>query len=111
MRAVLSDGTSTKVVPFGADIPAKSAGSMGRLYVSAGGNDEFYLEDEGFFFSESPDSLGSIEKMLASQVRNDQLSIILALEGRRSSKIVRSKSEPQEKVVNGVKRVQVIVAH
>jgi hypothetical protein len=110
MRAVLSDGTSTKVVPFGADIPAKSLGSMGRLFVSGGGsNDGFFFEDEGFFDG-SPDSLASIEKLLASQVRNDQLSIVLALEGRRGSNIVRSKSEPQEKVVSGAKRVRVIVA-
>ena len=56
------------------------------------------------------DSIASIKKMLASQVRNDQLSIVLALEGRRSSKILRSKSEPQEKVIGGTKRVTVIVA-
>jgi hypothetical protein len=111
MRAVLSDGTTTKVVPFGANIPAKSLGSMGRLYVSGGGNnDGFYFEDEEFFYYETPDSLASVQKLLATQVRNDQLSITLALEGRRSSKIVRSKSEPQEKVVDGAKRVRVIVA-
>ena len=111
LRAVLSDGTVTKVVPFGVDIPAKSLGSMGRMYVSGGETDEFaYFEDEFFFVDESPDSIASIKKMLASQVRNDQLSIVLALDGRRSSKILRSKSEPQEKVVGGAKRVTVIVA-
>jgi hypothetical protein len=110
MRAVLSDGTNTKVVPFGADIPAKSLGSVGRMYVSGGDTSDFFLfEDEEFFF-DSPNSLAAIEKMLASQVRNDQLSIFLALEGRRSVKIVRSQSEPQEKVVDGAKRVRVIVA-
>ena len=101
----------TKVVPFGVDIPAKSLGSMGRMYVSGGETDEFsYFEDEFFFVEQAPDSVASIKKMLASQVRNDQLSIVLALEGRRSSKILRSKSEPQEKVVGGTKRVTVIVA-
>ena len=110
LRAVLSNGTATKVVPFGVDIPAKSLGSMGRMYVSGGETDEFYyFEDEGFV-EEGPDSIASIKKMLASQVRNDQLSIVLALEGRRASKILRSKSEPQEKVVGGAKRVTVIVA-
>ena len=110
LRAVLSDGTATKVVPFGVDIPAKSLGSMGRMYVSGGETDEFYYFEDEFFVEEAPDSIASIKKMLASQVRNDQLSIVLALEGRRSSKILRSKSEPQEKVVGGTKRVTVIVA-
>jgi hypothetical protein len=110
MRAIVSDGTSTKAVPFGADIPAKALGSIGRLFVSGGGASDFFLEEEGlFFFEETPKSLGSIQKMLASQVRNDQLSIILALEGPRSSRVVRSKSQPQEKVVGGVKRARVFV--
>jgi hypothetical protein len=110
MRAVLSDGRHTKVAPFGVDIPAKALGSMGRMYVSGGETDEFYYFEDEFFVEESPDSIASIKKMLASQVRNDQLSIVLALEGRRSSRILRTTSQPQEKVVGGTKRVAVIVA-
>jgi hypothetical protein len=109
MRAILADGTSTKAAPFRVNIPANTRGSMGRLFVSGSGGD-FFFEEEEFFFFESPDSLASIEKMLAAQTRNDQLSVMLGLETRRSFKTVSTKSKPQKKVVEGSKRVRVIVA-
>ena len=42
--------------------------------------------------------------------RPEGAEVVATLEGRRGSKILRSKSEPQAKVVGGTKRVTVIVA-
>jgi hypothetical protein len=47
--------------------------------------------------------------MLATQSRNDELSASLGLETRRSYKVVRSASAPQDKVVSGIQRVKVLV--
>ncbi len=109
MRAILSDGTGTKAAPFRVDVPANTAGSMTRMRVAGGGNG---YDDEGFYdfyYGDSTKSIASVEKMLASRTRNDQVSVSTGFETRRSYKVVRATSAAQEKVVSGSRRVKVLV--
>jgi hypothetical protein len=111
MRGTLTDGSTTRTVPFQVAVPARTQGSMGRLSVSGGGSGDMF-EDEGFYdfyYGDSPKTVASISKMLATQSRNDELSASLGLETRRSYKVVRSASAPQDKVVSGIQRVKVLV--
>jgi hypothetical protein len=104
MRAVLTSGSTTKQVPFQLDVAQQMAGARGQLYVA--GNDPFW--DEGFY-GPSPTSLAGVRKMLAAQVRNDQLAVNLELEGPRSMKVEKTRTAPQDKVVQGGRMVRVLV--
>jgi hypothetical protein len=65
-------------------------------------------DDEGFY-GPTPTTLAGVRKVLAGQVRNDQLTVHLELEGARSMKIQRTRTAPQDKVVQGARTVRVIV--
>jgi hypothetical protein len=110
MRATVTDGTGTRKVPFQIAIPARTRGSVGRMVVSGGANGDMFGDDESSesFFGEAP-TIGSIQRMLRTRTRNDQVSVGLALETRRSYKVVRAASAPQDKVVSGTRQVRVLV--
>ncbi len=105
MRAVLVSGTTTKQVPFQLDVAEQMAGARGQLYVA--GHDPMW-DDEGYY-GPTPTSLAGVRKVLASQVRNDQLSVNLELEGMRSMKVQKSRTAPVDKVVQGGRMVRVVV--
>ena len=48
MRGTLTDGSTTRTVPFQLAVPARTQGSMGRMYVTGGSTGDM-VEDEGFY--------------------------------------------------------------
>jgi hypothetical protein len=111
MRATVSDGSTTRTIPFSLAVPARTEGSVGGLYVTGGGSGDMFEEESfsEFYYGDGPDSIASIRKMLAKQTRNDQLSVNLGLETPSAYKVVRATSAPQAKVVTGMQTVKVLV--
>ena len=91
MRATVSDGSTTRTIPFSLAVPARTQGSVGGLYVTGGGSGDMFEEESfsEFYYGDGPDSIASIRKMLAKQTRNDQLSVNLGLETPSAYKVVR----------------------
>jgi hypothetical protein len=111
MRATVSDGSTTRTIPFSLAVPSRTEGSVGGLYVTGGGSGDMFEEESfsEFYYGDGPDSIASIRKMLAKQTRNDQLSVNLGLETPSAYKVVRATSAPQAKVVTGMQTVKVLV--
>jgi hypothetical protein len=100
VRAVLKNGTGSTTVPLVFAVPAKAAGSMGGLEVTGGA----WTWTDG-----EVDSVDDVEKLVAGTVRNDAVEGRLMLEGRRKGIERRDVSPATERVVEGQKRVRVLV--
>ena len=96
LRAVLDGpGDATRTVPLSLDVPAR-AGRYGFLFVEGGAwqGSDYY----------SATNVDDVADALAKQVRNDEVTATLYLEGKRRVTRVTDASEPTDKVVYGGKR-------
>lgn len=101
LRQVLNGPTGQRTVPVSFTIPTRAAGQKGSIAM-VGGN---------FLYSEAAyqDSLAKILKGVREQVRNDEVQADLSIFGRKVQ-IEKSKVlGPVDMVVNGIRRVRVVV--
>lgn len=100
LRAVLSGPGGVSYVPVTMSVPARAKGMKGRLAVMGGNWSWTYHRIN---------SVAGAEKAVANMVRNDEVEVELSLSKRRRD-VEKSKVEgPADKVVNGRKRIKVIV--
>jgi len=101
LRAVLTSGSDTKIVPVSVTVPSSASGSEGRLAVIGGSN----MWSRNAY----PRSFAQAQKYVDTLVRNDQVEVLLSLYSRRHSINNEATSDPQDKVVDGHKQVKVLV--
>ncbi|MFC4785129.1 hypothetical protein ACT8ZV_11665 [Nocardioides sp. MAHUQ-72] len=101
LRAVLKSDSDTRTVPVQVKLPAKAAGSQGRLQV-IGGNDVWSRHAY-------PRSVAEAEKYADTLVRNDQVQVELFIFSEKRGTSRSATTDPLDKVVTGESHVKVIV--
>ncbi|MEO6509804.1 MAG: SpoIVB peptidase S55 domain-containing protein [Nocardioides sp.] len=102
LRLVLSSPSGTTTVPLTYKIPTKAAGQRGKLFLDAGF--AFPFEQDA-----PPTSLAGVKKLLRTMVRTDQVRGDLTFFGEKGAITLSKKSKPGDHVINGNRRVKVIV--
>jgi len=102
LRVVLGNAEGRETVPLTYRIPAKAAGQRGRLSI-----------DPGFLFpfemGEMPTTIPGMKKLLRTFVRNDQFEGRLGFFSETGAIEKVKKTAPADRVVNGHRRVKVVV--
>ncbi|WP_309650714.1 hypothetical protein [Nocardioides sp.] len=101
LRQVLNGPSGQRTVPVSFTVPARAAGQRGSISMT-GGN---FLYSEAAYQS----SLAKILKAVREQVRNDEVQADLSIFGRKLQIQKRHVLGPVDMVVNGNRRVRVVV--
>jgi hypothetical protein len=101
LRAVLSGPGGTRHVGYSFDVPKRFQDKKGYVYVT-GGN---------WLWSDAPyqPTVGKIAKAVKAQVRNDETQAQFSISNGRGERVKTVVSGPVDKVVNGDRRVKVLV--
>jgi SpoIVB peptidase S55 len=101
LRAVLSGPGGTRHVGYRFDVPKRFHDKKGYVYVT-GGN---------WLWSDAPyqPTVGKIAKAVKAQVRNDETQAQFSISSNRSERVKTVVSGAVDKVVNGDRRVKVLV--
>jgi hypothetical protein len=102
LRLVLSSPTGTSTVPLSFKIPKQAAGQRGKLFLDPGF--AFPFEQEA-----PPTTFAGVKKLLRTMVRTDQVRGQLSFFGDTGAVTLSKKSKPADKVINGSRRVKVVV--
>jgi hypothetical protein len=102
LRLVLNSPSGQTTVPLSYRIPKAAAGQKGKLFL-----------DPGFAFpfeqDAPPTTLQGVQKLLRTMVRTDQVRGDLTFFAEKGAITLSKKTRPADKVINGNKRVKVIV--
>jgi hypothetical protein len=101
LRAVLTGASGSRTVPVSMKIPDEAQGMVGRMQVLGGSYVWSNLQ--------YPRSVAQAEKFVDTMVRNDEVQATMSFFKRRGEITTTKVTDPLDKVVDGRKRVKVIV--